>query len=405
VRRTLLLILLAVAVIVVAAAVLAGVQLRRTVPRPELQSAVPAAVAIPGTVPSLPWPAAEQSAVAIRGVGPIGQAGTASPVPIASLTKVMTALVLLRDHPLKAGQSGPRIPITAADQATYRADVAAGDSVAPVVAGESLTELQVLQGLLIPSADNLAPVAARWDAGTEPAFVAKMNAGAAAIGMHATHYADPAGVSSSTTSTAADQLRLAEVAAGNPVLMSIVGQRQLEFPNDPQLLNNYNSLLGRDGIVGIKTGSTLAAGGCFMFAANGEAGGHPVQVLGVVLGVNARPLLASGLHAGQSLIAPALAAVHAVTAVPAGTIVAHVTDAWGRPVAVRTARPVSILHVGPAAVHLSVAPSGHPLAVGLPAGTQVATLTANAGGHVQTVAAVTDQPITGPSWRWRLERR
>ncbi len=404
-RRTVLLVLLTLAVLVVAAAVFVGVQLRRPVPRPVLQGAAPAAMTVAGPVPRLPWPAAAESAVAIRGVGTIGQAGSTSPVPIASLTKVMTAMVLLRDHPLRVGQSGPGIRISAADEATYRADVAVGDSVAPVVAGETLSELQVLQGLLIPSADNLAPVAAKWDVGSETALVAKMNATAAGFGMHATHYADAAGVSASTTSTAADQLRLAEIAVGNPVLMSIVRQRQVVFPNDPQLLTNYNSLLGRDGIVGIKTGSTSAAGGCFMFAADGKADGHPIQVLGVVLGVNARPLIGAGLHAGHSLIAPALASVHSATAVPAGTVVAHVTTAWGQSVAVKTAKPVSILHVGPASVHLSVAASGKPLAAGLPAGTQVATVTVTGGGQAQTVAAVTDQPITAPSWRWRVERR
>ncbi len=398
------LVFLAAAVVAVAAAVFVGVQLRRTAPEPLLQSAVPAAVTVAAPVPRLPWPASVESAVAVRGLGTIGQAGPTSPVPIASLTKVMTAIVLLRDHPLRAGQSGPQISISAADQAAYRADEAAGDSVAPVLAGETLSEMQLLQGLLIPSADNLAPVAAGWDAGSQAAFVAKMNAAAAALDMHATHYADPAGVSAATRSTAGDQLRLAEVAAGNAVLMSIVRQPQLVFPNDPQLLTNYNSFLGRDGIVGIKTGATSAAGGCFMFAANGAAGGHPVQVLGVVLGVTASPLITSALRAGQTLIGPALAGLHPVTALPAGTVVAHVTDAWGRSVAVSTDKPVTILHVGPASLRLSLAPSGKRPAVGLPAGTRVATVTVNGGGQVQSVAAVTDEPITGPSRRWRVER-
>jgi D-alanyl-D-alanine carboxypeptidase (penicillin-binding protein 5/6) len=404
VLRTIFLVFLAAAVVAVAAAVFVGVQLRRSVPQPVLHSAVPAAVAVAAPVPRLPWPASVESAVAVRGLGTIGQSGPTAPVPIASLTKVMTAFVLLRDHPLHAGQSGPQIPISAADQAAYRADEAAGDSTAPVLAGETLSELQLLQGLLIPSADNLAPVVARWDAGSQAAFVAKMNAAAAALDMHATHYADPAGVSASTTSTAADQLRLAQVVAANPVLMSIVRQPQLVFPNDPQLLTNYNSYLGRDGIVGIKTGATSAAGGCFMFAADGTAGGHPVEVLGVVLGVTATPLIASALHTGQSLIGPALAGLHPVTALPAGTVVAHVADAWGRSVAVSTAKPVTIMHVGPTSVRLSLVASGKPLAVGLPAGTRVATVTVNGGGQVQTVAAVIDQPITGPSRRWRVER-
>ncbi len=388
----------------VAAAVFVGVQLSRPVPRPVLQSALPAERTVAGAIPSLPWPASAESAVAIQGIGPVGQAGPTLPVPIASLAKVMTVMVLLRDHPLSAGQSGPEVSITAADQATYRADLAAGDSVAPVVAGETLSELQLLEGLLIPSADNLATVVAQWDAGSQAAFVAKMNAAAAAFGMHATRYADPSGVSSSTVSTAADQLRLAELAAANPILMSIVRQPQLVFPNAVDLLDNYNSLLGKDGIVGIKTGDTTAAGGCFMFAADANKDGHFVQVLGVVLGERGAPLIMSALHAGQSLIGPALAGVHPATALAAGTVVAHITDAWGRSVAVSTVQPVTILHVGAASVRLAVAPGGKPVAVGLPAGSRVATVTVEAGGQVQTVAAVTDQPITGPSRQWRIER-
>ena len=264
----------------------------------------------------------------------------------------------------------------------------------------------MLQGLLIPSADNLAPVVAKWDAGSEAALVAKMNATAAAFGMHATHYADAGGVSASTTSTAADQLRLAEIAAGNPVLMSIVRQPQVAFPNDPQLLTNYNSLLGRDGIVGIKTGSTSAAGGCFMFAADGKADGHPDP--GARRGARRqRPALDRRRPARRPVpdrTGPGRRCTRSPRCRPGRSSLMSPT-AWGRSVAVKTAKPVSILHVGPASVHLSVAASGKPLAAGLPAGTQVATVTVTGGGQVQTVAAVTDQPITGPSRRWRVERR
>jgi D-alanyl-D-alanine carboxypeptidase (penicillin-binding protein 5/6) len=176
------------------------------------------------------------------------------------------------------------------------------------------------------------------------------------------------------------------------------------FPDATQLLYNYNILLGQDGIVGIKTGDTSAAGGCFMFAAQADTDGHIVQVLGVVLGVRAPPLIASALHAGESLIKPALAGLHTATVLAAGTIVAHITDAWGRSVSVSTVKPVTILHVGAALARLTVAASGKPVPVGLPAGSEVATVTVDSAGQVQTVAAVTDQPITGPSRRWRIER-
>ena len=176
----------AAATIVALAAGLVAVQLRRTVPRPVLHRTIPATVTVAGPVPRVPWPRSGESALAVTGIGTVGSAGPSSPVPIASLAKVMTAAVVLRDHPLTAGQSGPGVTVSAADQAAYQADEAAGDSVAPVVAGETLSELQLLEGLLIPSADNLAPVVARWDAGSQAAFVTRMNALAASLGMRAT---------------------------------------------------------------------------------------------------------------------------------------------------------------------------------------------------------------------------
>jgi D-alanyl-D-alanine carboxypeptidase (penicillin-binding protein 5/6) len=402
--RTVLLVVLAAALVAVAAAVFVGVQLRRSVPRPVLHSAVPATATVSGSVPArVPWPASAESAVAVAGVGAVGSAGPTSPVPIASLAKVMAALVVLRDHPLRVGQSGPAVTISAADQAAYQADQAAGDSVAPVATGESLNESQLLDGLLIPSADNLAPVVARWDAGSQAAFVARMNAVAAALGMRSTRYTDPSGIAPSTVSTAADQLRLAETVVANPLLMSIVRQPQLTLPNSPELFN-YNSLLGQDGIVGIKTGATGAAGGCFMFAADAPADGREVEVLGVVLGERATPLIPAALRAGELLIRPVAAGLHSVTALPAGTVVAHVTDPWGSSVAVTTTRAVTVLHLGPTPVSVTVRATRNPMPDELPAGSEVATVAVSAGGQLQTVTAVTDGALTGPSRRWRLER-
>jgi serine-type D-Ala-D-Ala carboxypeptidase (penicillin-binding protein 5/6) len=403
-RRIFISFLVALALIVVLGVAFVVVQLRRSVPGPVLHTTAPATTSAGGPVPALPWPSGDEAAVAVAGVGSVGSAGPTSPVPIASLAKVMTAVVVTRDHPLAPGQPGPAVTLTAADQAIYAADNAAGDSVAPVVAGESLTELQLLQALLIPSADNLAPAVATWDAGNLAAFVAKMNATAAALGMHSTTYTDPAGVSPTTVSTAADQLRLAEAVAANPVLMSIVRETQLTIPNSP-VLSNYNALLGQDGIVGIKTGATSAAGGCFMFAADASAAGHPIQVLGVVLGNRTNPLIAGALQAGETLIAPVAAAVHPVTVLPAGSVEAHITYPWGPTVAVTTATPVTVLHIGPTPVAVAFKARQGNLPDQLPAGSRVGTVTVTAGGETQTVPAVTTQSIQAPTRTWRLERR
>jgi len=395
---------LAVAVTVVVLAVaFVVVQLLRPVPRPVLRVTAAASVTVAGPVPAVAWPRSGQAAVAVVGIGSIGSAGASTPVPIASLAKVMTALVVLHDHPLSSGQSGPEVAITAGDQATYDSDVAAGDSVAPVVAGESLAELQLLEGLLIPSADNLADVVAQWDAGSDAAFVAKMNSMAASLAMRATHYADPGGVSTGTVSTAADQLRLAETVVSSPTLMSIVRMSQVSLPNSG-VLKNYDSLLGQDGIVGIKTGSTSAAGGCFMFAADSTVGGHPVRVLGVVLGQTGTSLITAGLDASPPLIHSVLAALRSQPVLTAGTSLGEIVTPWGPAVSVVAAKAITTLRFGQTAIRQAVEPQAGPIARRLPAGSVVATVSIRVGAEVETVPAVTSTSSSSPSLRWRVER-
>ena len=396
---------LAVVVLIVLGGIYTGVELSRAVPRPALRAAstLPPTLVVPGPRPRLPWPPGGESAVELAGLGLLGSSGPSRPVPIASLAKVMTALVVLHDHPLRPGQPGPTVTITPGEVALYQAESAVNDSVTPVTTGEKLTELQLLETLLIPSADNMAPVLARWDAGSDGAFVAKMNSMAARLGMHATNYADENGLSSHTVGTAMDQLALARAAAANPVLMSIVGQPALTLP-DGTTLRNYDTLLDRHGVIGIKTGSTTAAGGCFMLAARGVVDGRAVEVLGVVLGQHASPLIGSALEASQALISPALASVRSFTAVPAGTTVAQVVSPWASPVAVKTTRALSLVALPGATVRLAVKLTATPPSALSRAGTPVAAVTATIGRQAQTTPAVTAGPMRGASLRWRLER-
>ncbi len=114
----------------------------------------------------------------------------------------MTAYLVLHDHPLGVGEAGPTITLTAADVADTDRRSRRRESVVPVVAGERLTELQALQALLLPSANNIAAALARWDAGSETRFVARMNAAARSLGMRQTRYTDPSGYDPATVSTA-----------------------------------------------------------------------------------------------------------------------------------------------------------------------------------------------------------
>lgn len=248
--------------------------------------------------PSLPWPAEGQASVLVEGLGDRGDLGTKgeqTPVPIASITKVMTAYVVLQDHPLRGNESGPDITV---DREAAAESYSADESTAPVIQGMRISERRLLELMLIPSGNNIARMLARWDAGSQQAFVVKMNRAARALGMDHTTYTGAAGVEPSTASTSEDQLKLAQQAMRNAAIRAIVALPATTSPGFAGRLLNTNSLLGKDGLIGIKTGSSTAAGGTLMWAATApDAGGHNRLILGVVLHQNPGVPPAAGLAA------------------------------------------------------------------------------------------------------------
>ncbi len=208
-----------------------------------------------GTAPTLPWPGKGSAAVYVDGFGFLGTHGDEAPRPIGSTAKIMTALLILEDHPLALGQPGPEVTITQQDVADYLAAVKRDESVVPVRAGQKLNELQLLQGLMLPSGNNIADVLGKWDAGSKDAFIAKMNARAAALGMTHTHYDDTSGFSPKTVSTPSDLLILGAKAMADPVFRQTVAMVQTTLPY-AGVVKNVNTMLGKDGNIGIKTGST-----------------------------------------------------------------------------------------------------------------------------------------------------
>jgi D-alanyl-D-alanine carboxypeptidase (penicillin-binding protein 5/6) len=254
------------------------------------------AEAPPGTV----WPADGQAAVQI-GQSQAQAGPNQHAAPIASVAKVMTAYLLLRDHPLRPGQAGPTITLTDADLADTDRRRRQQESVVPIAAGEQLTELQALQALLLPSANNIAAVLARWDAGSTNRFVARMNATARSLGMTQTRYTDPSGYDDATTSTAADQLRIVDQAMRLPVFASIVATPSATLPV-AGTVHNTNTMLGHNGFVGVKTGSTAAAGNCFAFQAIRSIDHKRTTITGVVLGQPGPNQTAAALAAADAIV-------------------------------------------------------------------------------------------------------
>jgi D-alanyl-D-alanine carboxypeptidase (penicillin-binding protein 5/6) len=247
------------------------------------------------------WPSDGQSAIWVGDQGRRVSPGQSRPLPIASVAKIMTAYVVVRRDPLADGGDGFVMTLDQEDADVAADDAAQGQSFVSVEAGEVITEREALEALLLPSANNIAMALANHVAGSVPAFVALMNQRAAALGMRHTTYTDPSGYAPTTMSTAADQLRLGVVALRDPTIASILSLSAASIPAAGDITTT-NTLLGRDGIVGGKTGSDLAAGGCFMFRAIRQVRHHSVTVVGVVLGQQGDGLIQSGLDAADGLL-------------------------------------------------------------------------------------------------------
>ncbi|HEY7145899.1 MAG TPA: serine hydrolase [Streptosporangiaceae bacterium] len=188
--------------------------------------------------------------------------------PIASITKVMTALVVIR-----AGNLERKVRITSAVPAYARSH---GAGSAGLRAGDVLTARQLLEAMLLPSgADAAYALASTYGRGWRR-FVATMNATARKLGMHRTHFANFDGLpwpsARATYSTPADLLTLARAAMARKVFRRIVGQHSHYLSATPAhhayYWKNTNLLLGSyRGATGIKTGWTSAAGYCLLFEA------------------------------------------------------------------------------------------------------------------------------------------
>jgi len=354
-------------------------------------------ITLPGEL-SVTFPTQGQSAVGTDHFGVIASSPDQSSVPIASVTKIMTAYLILKAHPLQAGDVGPTFTMTAQEVREYLEDEAQDYSVLKVGEGETLTERQLLEALMLPSADNIATFLARWDAGSEDAFVEKMNKAAQALGMTQTHYADASGVSSSTVSSAADQIKIAQTAMKDPIFREIVAMPEANF-TVAGLVYNVNNLLGTHGVVGIKTGNTMAAGGCFVSATPVNVGTETHYIIGVVLG---QETLRNALDANAELLDEVRSAfkLYPVPTSPNGF--GQVINAWNSNSSLYSAEPVQIFGYPGMTADVSISLSKQDLPISRDE--NIATLKIKSGQSVQNFPLRNSEQINPPSVVWRFFR-
>ncbi|MBM9620980.1 serine hydrolase [Streptomyces zhihengii] len=384
--------------------VFAIAQALRPLPQPELTLTADAEYTFDGGRPSLPWPDEGQGQIVVSGVGVVGQFGDEKPVPIASVTKTMTAYIIMRDHPLKRGEDGESIPVDALAEKEGGYDETNDESTLNTIKeGDTISVRDALSAIMIPSANNVARLVARWDAGSEEAFVKKMNDTAKDLGMTNTTYTDPSGLDATTVSTAADQVKLGQALVKNKAMVDITRVQEWYDPSGKRH-SNYNTLMPRNGAIGIKTGSTTKAGGNLLFAAYKDIGGSTQTIVGAVLSQHESPILETVNRVSEEVLVATREALLEQKVVKKGDVVGYVDDGLGGQTPVVATKDLTIVGWTGLKLEASITDGGKKLPHTAEAGTVVGSLTAGTGPGTISVPVALQQDLVEPGFGDKLTR-
>lgn len=386
--------------------VFAIVQVMRPLPEPSLELTAKPTYTFEGGATKLSWPGQGQSAVMVDGVGSLGSEGAQKSAPIASVAKVMTAYVILQGHPLKGDEEGETITV---DQKAEDESKRPDESTAPLTKGQQLSQRQMLQLLMIPSGNNAARLLARWDAGSEDAFIDKMNDAAKKLGMTGSTYTDPSGLEKTTVSTATDQLKLAQAVMRNEVFRGIVDMPEIEIEGIDGKIYNNNNLLLQPGVSGIKTGSSTPAGGNLLWSANTKVDGKVLWIYGAVMGQQAGTgrvydSLELSLQNSLKLIKDAQEAATSATVVKKGDVVGYVDNGFGGQTPVVATKNLKAVGWSGLEVELKVTDNGKGIDHAAKAGSEVGMVTVGTGTGKVTAPVVLQSDLTEPAFGDKLAR-
>lgn len=269
------------------------------------------------------WPASGSAAVGVTGFGTT-TTSTVDAASMASITKLVTAQMILEQMPLAVGESGPEFTFTSRDRQTYYNYLEADESALDVPVGGTLTEYQMLQGILIGSAGNYTDRLASTIWPTDAVFASAASAWLARHDLSGITVVEPTGIDSANTADPASLIALAKTALADPVIAEIVRTPSVNLPGAGDVVNT-NDLLVDPAVVGLKTGSLY--GSYNLLAAKDVAVDEtPVRVFAVVLG---QPDDASRDGETTRLLTDVAAEVSQPVVLPEGTVVGSVATKWG----------------------------------------------------------------------------
>lgn len=356
---------------------------------------------LPVTLPNqpsvgIPWPNYGQAAIGAVGFGLLAQHGDPKPLPMASVAKVVTALAVLKQRPIIEGQPTGIITITADDVATYKQYLSEGQSYVPVEVGEQLTQYQALQALLLPSANNIADILARWAFGSQLNYLEFVNPFTKTLGLKNTTLTDASGFSPQTVSTAEDLTLLAEIAMNTPIIAEIVSQPQADLPVAGTVYN-VNRLVGHNGIIGIKTGNTDEAGGCYLFSVRRTVAEQEVTLVGAIMGA---PNLSQSIDDALPLIESSFKAFAVTTPIHTSQIVGEINQPGGKRTPIVVRQGLTLLAWGDQKPDVKVKING--LGSSVKQNEEVGNMEVNLGNMSYTLPLVAADSLPRPSLGWRI---
>ncbi|HWI31235.1 MAG TPA: D-alanyl-D-alanine carboxypeptidase [Microbacterium sp.] len=403
-RRVLLVVAIVIAVVLAAVGGYVGWALNAPLSAPVVTWQAPE-VSAPAAAP-IALPTEGASAISISGAdGYLGAeasgiwatSGTDEPRPIASITKLITALVILDAKPLaSADDPGPTITFDKADHDLYDKYYVLGATIAAMPTGSTMSQRDALATVLIPSASNYAEAVSTWAFGSQGAFLSATRRWLAAHGLTGTTIVEPTGISPRNTSTPSDLVAVGKLAAAHPAIAQIVATPSLSLPG-PGAMFNTNGLLGTGGITGLKTGNLGEGSFSMLYTASVDVGAaEPLSVVGVVLGGYSRQSVDSAV---LTLLDSIRNGFHEVALATRGEEVGSYSTPWGSTAQMIVGESASIFTWSdtPVAVTMeTTAPKTYE------DGEVAGSITWSAGPNTATVDVEVEGSIRPPTAWWRL---
>lgn len=205
--------------------------------------------------------------------------------PMASVTKVITALAILEKSPIELGQQGETFLLNQKDEQYYWDYAAKLGTLTPVSAGFEMTTYEMLQTILLASSNNMTDSLVDRYFSSHDEFVSYANDMLKSYGLTRTKVDDAAGFSPDSVSTPSEMIKIGQIALANPIIAEIIRQPSAS-PRVAGWIPNYNALITQSGVTGIKPGLTDESGHNLLFSfETPNAAGETVTVIGVVMGV------------------------------------------------------------------------------------------------------------------------